>query len=128
MTLKDETAIIDANFALILGGIKKYKILEELIPQCTGILFIHEHVYRNEILIPPEVKDQINNLVRKRQAVVVDRKYVRKESPGAELIYDAVQDLLSVNLKDKQVGHKNWGEVVSIAFAKAMGVKYILSD
>ncbi|MEN6326738.1 MAG: hypothetical protein ABFD18_11110 [Syntrophomonas sp.] len=32
------------------------------------------------------------------------------------------------NIIGTVAGHKNWGEIVSIAFAKAVGINYFLSD
>ncbi len=56
MSLKAEMAIIDTSFALDLGELEKYRILEEYIPRFIGMLYVHRYVYENEILFPEKVK------------------------------------------------------------------------
>jgi len=128
MDLKAKVAIIDADFAIKLGRFKRIKLLEELVPQFIGVVYVHEYVYGNEILTPQEVKLQINALIVKGHAKVVDRNFVRQNNPDAVVIYDATQALLYENLPGTEKYQKNWGEVVSLAFAKAMGVPIFLSD
>lgn len=128
MKLKIDKAIIDADFALKLGRLQKYRILEVYLPECIELLYIHEHVYMNEILIPPIVKGQIDKLVENGQAQIVNRSLIAAENPDGLDIYDETQELLRHNIKDTVVGHKNWGEIVSIAFCKAMEINYFLSD
>lgn len=38
-------AILDADFAIKVGRIKKYNILEDILPNYIGKLLIHEYVY-----------------------------------------------------------------------------------
>ncbi len=128
MNGKVNKAIIDADFALKLGQLEKYRILETYLPECVELLYIHEHVYNNEILIPPIVKAQIDKLIQNGRAQIVDRNLIAAEKPEALDIYDGTQDLLSQNIEDTVKGHKNWGEIVSLAFCKAMGINHFLSD
>lgn len=126
MALKVEAAIIDASFALDIGELEKSRIIEEFIPQFIGILYVHRYVYDNEILFPASVKIQINQLIAQGRAVIVDQDYIRNNKPECEVIYQQTQQLLLDNLQDTKAGQKNWGEVVSLAFAKAMGITIFL--
>ena len=128
MEIKIDKAVIDADFALKLGQLEKYKLLEDYLPECVNLIYIHEHVYNNEILVPPIVKVRIDRLIQDGRAQIVNRSLIATEKPEAVEVYDGTQDLLSENIEDTVAGRKNWGEVVSIAFCKAMGVKYFLSD
>jgi hypothetical protein len=125
---KADKAIIDADFALKLGQLEKYRILEVYLPECVELLYIHEHVYNNEILMPPTVKEQIDSLIQNGRAQIVNRNFIATKKPEAVSIYDEIQDLLQQNIIDTVAGHKNWGEIVSIAFSKALGINYFLSD
>lgn len=58
-------AILDADFAIKVGRIKKYNILEDILPNYIGKLLIHEYVYENEVLSPREAKNQIDALIQK---------------------------------------------------------------
>lgn len=128
MNGKVNKAIIDADFALKLGQLEKYRILETYLPESVELLYVHEHVYNNEILMPPIVKAQIEKLIQNGRAQIVDRNLIAAENPEALDIYDETQDLLSQNMEDTVIGHKNWGEIVSLAFCKAMGINHFLSD
>lgn len=123
-----DKAAIDADFTLKLGKLNKYKIIEDYLPKYVELLYIHEHIYLNEILNPPSVRHQIDKLIENGRAIIVNRNYVLSEKPEVVGIYDATQDLLSQNIEESVEGHKNWGEIVSIAFADAMGINYFLSD
>ncbi|GAA3328669.1 hypothetical protein GCM10020331_073580 [Ectobacillus funiculus] len=59
-------AILDADFAIKLGRLKKYKVIEEILPQYVGTLLIHEYVYHHEVLTPKEAKEQIDALIQKK--------------------------------------------------------------
>lgn len=102
--------------------------MQDILPLCVDILFVHEHVYNNEILFPSTVKVQIDALIDSGLAVVVSRSYVTAQKPEVLIIYDEIQHLLDQNITDSAAGHKNWGEILSLAFAKSMGVNYFLSD
>ncbi len=126
MSLKAEVAIIDTSFALDLGELEKSRILEEYIPRFIGVLYIHKYVYQNEILFPEKVKIQINRLITAGRAMIVDEDYISDNKPESVIIYQQIRKLLLDNLADTQVEQKNWGEVVSLAFAKAMGISIFL--
>lgn len=124
--MKFEAAIIDASFALDIGELEKSQIIEEFIPRFIGTLYVHKYVYDNEILFPASVKNQINRLIAQGRALIVNQDYIRNNKPECEVIYRQTQQLLLDNLQDTKAGQKNWGEVVSLAFAKAMGITIFL--
>jgi hypothetical protein len=128
MKTKIDKVIIDADFTLKLGKLNKYKIIEDYLPEYAEQIYIHEHIYRNEILNPPSVRYQIDKLIENGRAIIVNRNYILAENPEAVVIYEDTQDLLSQNIEESVDGHKNWGEIVSIAFANSMGINYFLSD
>jgi hypothetical protein len=127
MKTKIDKVIIDADFTLKLGKLNKYKIIEDYLPEYAEQIYIHEHIYRNEILNPPSVRYQIDKLIENGRAIIVNRNYILAENPEAVVIYEDTQDLLSQNIEESVDGHKNWGEIVSIAFANSMGINYFLS-
>ncbi len=49
--LKVEAVIIDADFAIKIGRIDKFRLIEQVLPLLADLIFIHRHVYENEILI-----------------------------------------------------------------------------
>jgi len=120
--------MIDADFTMKLGKLGKYKILEDYLPQFADMVYIHEHIYQNEVLDPPLVKQQLDKLIQNGQAAVVNLNYIYDEKPEVAEVYVDTQDLLYQNIDESIAGHKNWGEIVSIAFANAMGINYFLSD
>ena len=128
MSVKYDVAIIDTDFALKIGQMKDERIIETVIPTFCNKLYIHKYVYENEILTPPIVKEQIDFLHKQGNAIVVDQTFLSNLKGNYELIYEQTRDLLKENLGDDTNYRKNWGEIVSLAFAKAIGIKAFLSD
>jgi hypothetical protein len=62
------------------------------------------------------------------KASVINRKFIADHSDDQARVYDAVIQLLQDNDRDTKVGRKNWGEIVSLTAAKAMGIPVMLSD
>ena len=124
-----QAAVLDADFAIKVGMVENINIIGELLPQFSERLYVHRHVFDNEILFPPRIKQQIGGLLEAGCVILVDRQYVEQlRGPAAALLYDAiVQVLRTADPATKQLG-KNWGEVVSLAFAKVMNVPIFLSD
>ncbi len=58
--------------------------------------------------------------------MIVDQDYISDNKPESVKIYQQIRRLLLDNLDDTKVRQKNWGEVVSLAFAKAMGITVFL--
>ncbi len=121
-------AIIDADIAIKLGRFEKVKVIEEYTPRLAGVLYIHRHVYEKEIQEPSIVKEQIDTLIRNGHAIIVDINTLNQEDPMKTTIYESTISLLRQNLEDTVEGRKNWGEIVSIAYAKAKGITAFLSD
>jgi hypothetical protein len=123
-----EKAIIDSDFAIKLGRFKKIRLLEELIPEFCQLLYIHRYVYRNEVLIPARVKEQLNSLLEQEKAIIVDRNLVAQQGAITLAVYDATQSLLLESMRGSRKYGKNWGEIVSLAAARAVNIPYLLSD
>ena len=119
---------MDADFAIKIGRFENQKIIEDVIPLLVKKVYIHKHVYDNEILIPQLVKKQINTLVAGNRAFIVDREFIQQMDPEKLVIYDATIALLKDNPGGSVEKQKNWGEIVSLAFAKAMSITIFLSD
>jgi hypothetical protein len=123
-----KSAIIDADFALKIGKTQQIKAIQDIVPELIGLLFVHEHVYNNEILFPASVKGEIDKLICQRRAQVVSRKNVADEGNTNLLVYDETVTLLESVIDETMPGKKNWGEIVSIAYARSMGISFFLSD
>jgi hypothetical protein len=122
------SAIIDADFALKIGKTQQIKAIQDIVPKLIGLLFVHEHVYNNEILFPASVKGEIDKLICQGRAQVVSRQNVADAGMTNLFVYDETVNLLESVINETMPGKKNWGEIVSIAYARAMGVSFFLSD
>ncbi len=122
MPVKLDAAVLDADFAIKVGRMESKKIIEEVIPVFIEALYIHKYVYDNEILTPPNVKLQLENLISQRKAFIVDQEFLAAKGHNKELIYQQTRDFLKANHGDSTSPRKNWGEIVSLAFAKAEGI------
>lgn len=91
-------------------------------------LIIHEYVFSKEILYPQTVRQQLKSLVNSGKAVLVNRETILNGYPERLVTYDNTIKLLRDHMKDTRQNGKNWGEILSLSYAKAMGIPYILSD
>ena len=82
-------AILDADFAIKLGRLKKYKIIEDILPVYVEKLLIHEYVYENEVLTPKEAKEQIDTLIINGRAEIVNEYTIARL--GANLFTPSVR-------------------------------------
>ena len=124
-----KVAILDADFAIRVGATQVINVIGDLLPQFCEKLYIHRHVFENEILVPPLVKQRIQTLLDKGLAEIVDQESVeQKGGPLAVAVYEATVKMLLAADGDTQEGGKNWGEVVSLALAKALNIPVFLSD
>ncbi|OXS56542.1 hypothetical protein B1A99_19630 [Cohnella sp. CIP 111063] len=122
-----EEAILDTDFALKLEKVKKFNAIEKYIPLLVKKLYIHRYVYENEILMPKRTKDQIDKLVESDRAVIVDAESLHYDAYKSLIYQQTIQHLEKVDPETRENG-KNWGETVSVAFAFASGIPFILSD
>lgn len=120
-------AILDADFAIKVGRIKKYTILEDILPNYIGKLLIHEYVYENEVLSPRGAKNQIDALIQKSRAEIVNEETIAKMGKLALTIYENTIEKLR-RVKNTRENGNHWGEIVSIAFAQTVNIPYFLSD
>lgn len=121
-------AILDTDFALKLEKAKQFNAIEEYIPRLVHKLFVHQYVYENEILVPKRTKEQINYLVNQGRAVIVDAQSLKIENPLAAKIYQQTITHLEKVAPETRYKGKNWGETVSIAYARATVIPFIISD
>ncbi|WP_128658931.1 hypothetical protein [Paenibacillus sp. 598K] len=122
-----EEAILDTDFALKLEKVQKFNAIEKYIPLLVKKLYIHRYVYENEILMPKRTKDQIDKLIEDERAVIVDAEDLRYDAYKSLIYQQTIQHLELVD-PETRVNGKNWGETVSVAFAFASGIPFILSD
>ncbi|CEE02484.1 hypothetical protein BT1A1_2690 [Caldibacillus thermoamylovorans] len=120
-------AILDADFAIKVGRIKKYNILEDILPNYIGKLLIHEYVYENEVLSPRGAKNQIDALIQKSRAEIVNEETIAKMGKLALTIYENTIEKLR-RVKNTRENGNHWGKIVSIAFAQTVNIPYFLSD
>lgn len=124
--IKWEKALLDADFSFKLGQLTNMNVIEDYIGELVGIIYMHRHIYEREILTPRSVKEQIDRLVAKGKAEIVDLSTL--SSPLEKSLYHEMVTLLkSAEADTKELG-KNWGETVSLAYAKVRGIPYFLSD
>ncbi|MDR7000090.1 hypothetical protein [Neobacillus niacini] len=120
-------AILDADFAIKLGRIEKYKVIEKLLPVYIEKLLIHEYVYYNEILTPRNAKEQIDKLIESGHAEIVNGDTISKLGPLSLILYEDTIEKLRKEKNTRENG-SHWGEIVSIAFAQTAKIPYFLSD
>lgn len=123
-----KNAILDSDFAFRLGSIKFAPILEQVIPTLIETLVIHEYVFSKEILYPQLVRQQLKTLINSEKAVLVNRETILNSCPERLITYDNTQKLLRDYMKGTHQNGKNWGEILSLSYAKTMRIPYILSD
>ncbi|MFX3623490.1 MAG: hypothetical protein ACE3JP_05450 [Ectobacillus sp.] len=122
-----ETAILDADFAIKLGRLRKYRVIEDILPHYVGLLLIHEYVYNHEVLTPREAKEQIDVLIQKGRAEIVTTAALQQQSSLHYILYEDTIEKLRREKGTRENG-SHWGEIVSIAYAHTMGIPYFLSD
>lgn len=122
-----EEAMLDTDFALKLEKVQKFNAIEKYIPQLVKRLYIHRYVYENEILMPKRTKHQIDKLIENNKAVIVDAETLRYDAHISLIYHQTIQHLEKVD-PETIINGKNWGETVSIAYAFASGISFILSD
>ncbi|KEF37795.1 hypothetical protein M670_02826 [Schinkia azotoformans MEV2011] len=120
-------ALLDADFAIKIGRLNKYKIIEDILPNYVGNLLIHEYVYNNEILTPKTAKDQIDSLIFNNRAEIVNEETIAKFGPVVLTLYQGTIEKLRRAKRTREHGN-HWGEIVSIAFAQTANIPYFLSD
>lgn len=124
--IKWEHALLDADFSFKLGQLTNINAIEEYVGALVGKVYIHRHIYEREILTPRSVKLQIDRLIEKGKAEVVDLSTL--PTVLEKLLYHEMITLLKeADVETKELG-KNWGETVSLAYAKVTGIPYFLSD
>lgn len=124
--IKWERALLDADFSFKLGQLADMNVIEDYLGELVGTIYIHRHIYEREILTPRSVKEQIDRLIAKGKAELVDLSTLT--SPLEKSLYHEMVTLLkSADTETKELG-KNWGETVSLAYAKVSGIPYFLSD
>lgn len=77
--------------------------------------------------MPKRTKDQIDKLIETERAVIVDAESLRHDAHKLLIYQQTIQHLERVDPETTANG-KNWGETVSVAFAFASGIPFILSD
>lgn len=124
--IKWEKALLDADFSFKLGQLTNMNVIEDYVGELVGTIYMHRHIYEREILTPRSVKEQIDRLITKGKAEIVDLSTL--PSPLEKSLYHEMVTLLkSADAETKELG-KNWGETVSLAYAKVSGIPYFLSD
>lgn len=126
MKIKWEHALLDADFSLKLGIIENVNAIEEYVGNLVGKVYIHRHIYDTEILTPRRVKQQIDTLISQGKAEIVDLSTLPSELEK-NLYNSTITILANADPLTKKNG-KNWGETVSLAYAKTSGIPYFLSD
>lgn len=124
--IKWEHALLDADFSFKLGKLTSIDAIEEYVGALVGKIYIHRHIYEREILTPRSVKQQIDSLIAKGKAEIVDLSTLPTEFEKS-LYHETVTLLKQADPKTKELG-KNWGETVSLAYAKVSGIPYFLTD
>lgn len=124
--IKWEKALLDADFSFKLGQLTNMNVIEDYVGELVGTIYMHRHIYEREILTPRSVKEQIDRLITKGKAEIVDLSTL--PSPLEKSLYHEMVTLLkAADVETKELG-KNWGETVSLAYAKVSGIPYFLSD
>lgn len=121
-----DRALLDADFSFKLGKLTDINAIEEYVGALVGKIYIHRHIYEREILTPRSVKQQIDRLIVKGKAEIVDLSTL-PTALEKSLYHETVTLLKEADPQTKELG-KNWGETVSLAYAKVSGIPYFLTD
>lgn len=126
---KYRSAILDADFAIKVGTTSVINVIGDVLPLFCEKLYIHRHVFENEILFPALVKYRIQELLNRNLVEIVDRESIEQKGDLlAVAVYDSTVELLRTADEITRSGGKNWGEVVSLSLAKALNFPVFLSD
>ncbi|WP_404354569.1 hypothetical protein [Exiguobacterium aurantiacum] len=124
--IKWEKALLDADFSFKLGQLTNINVIEDYVGELVGTIYMHRHIYEREILTPHSLKKQIDRLIEKGKAEIVDLSTL--SSPLEKSLYHEMVTLLKAADSETKEDGKNWGETVSLAYAKVSGIPYFLSD
>lgn len=124
--IKWEKALIDADFSFKLGKLEHEDALIKYVGALVDKIYIHRYIYDTEILTPKRVRAQIDQLITQDRAEIVDLSSLPSALEKA-LYQEVVKLLKQADTKTREMG-KNWGETVSLAYAKASSIPYFLSD
>ena len=123
--MKYDKIILDTDICIKIGGYVKVKFLEIIIPNICNKAYIHEYVYKDELLTPKNARNQIDNLMKDGIIEILREDNLDKLDKN---IYDDTKDKLKKYMIGTEEKGKNWGECVSISMAKTLNIPYFLSD
>ncbi|WP_298830127.1 hypothetical protein [uncultured Planococcus sp.] len=126
MTIKWESALLDADFTFKMGKLDQEKIIVTHVGALIEKIYIHRHIYEKEILTPQSVRNQIDELLENGKAEIVDLSTLPTQVE--KVLYQDMITLLKETDPSTRENGKNWGETVSLAYAKANNIPYFLSD
>ena len=87
--MKYDKIILDTDICIKIGGYVKVKFLEIIIPNICNKAYIHEYVYKDELLTPKNARNQIDNLVKDKIIEILREDDLEKLDKS---IYDATKD------------------------------------
>lgn len=120
-----DKVILDADFCIKLGRFEKLPILYDVLPLVARKIYIHKYVYENEILMPQTARKQIGLLIDEGKAELLDDYSF---NPADKAVFIATRDTLKRAMVGTVENQKNWGEVLSLATAKTLGITIFMSD
>lgn len=122
-------ALIDADILIKMARLKDAKrinAIELYLPVLIGKIYIHKHIYDNEVFSPNTVKEQLIALEKVGKVEVISEQQL--STVLDKLLYDETRDLLKKADPLTIIGGKNWGETNSLAWAKIKKIPYFISD
>lgn len=117
--------ILDADICIKLGRFEKIPILRDILPLIADKIYIYRYVYENEVLTPDSARRQLDELHKLGLLEIVSESNL----PPLDLaIFKTIKDKLIWAMVGTTEEGKNWGEVLSLTFAKMKGIPIIMSD
>lgn len=116
---------MDADFCIKVGRFEGLLLLQEVIPVIAQKAYIHKYVYEDKILMPRSAKQQVKRLIDSGQAELIDESSF---SSAEQVIFTATRDSLKRAMIGTVERGKNWGEALSLACAKTLGITVFMSD
>lgn len=120
-----DKVILDADFCIKVGRFEGLPLLQEIIPVIASKAYIHRYVFEDEILIPQSAKAQVQRLIDMGQAELIDEASFNM---AEKAIFLGTRDKLKRAMIGTVERGKNWGEALSLACAKTMGITIMMSD
>ena len=124
---KFDSVILDADFCIKLGNYESESLafIKFVVNSLCNKAYIHEYVYKNEILTPVNARKQLKDLIDNGKLEVLHEDNLDFLDKN---VFEETKKLLKQRMIGTKEEGKNWGEVLSLSMAKTKNIPILMSD